>query len=400
MQTYNRLPVTFSRGQGVWLEDQNGRRYLDALSGIAVCGLGHSHPRITRAIFEQSQRLLHTSNLYGIEAQSLLAQKLAALTDMEKIFFCNSGAEANECAIKIARQVGHQRGIATPGIIVMESAFHGRTLATLTATANPHAQKDFGPLLDGFYRVPFNDPDAVRALSDNRDIVAVFVEPVQGEGGVCVPETGYLQALRKTCDNNNWLLMLDEIQTGVGRTGHWYAFQAEGILPDVLTSAKGLGNGIPIGACLTRALAAQALGPGSHGTTFGGNPLSCSAALAVLDTIEQEGLLDNVRSVSRYILEELRNQLSDINGIQDIRNRGLMFGIELAWPCGELVTEALEAGLLINVTAGNTLRLLPPLILTREEADILVDRLVPLIKKFADRRGKSAVQLAPDSVCQ
>ncbi len=382
MSTYNRLPVTFTQGQGVWLEDGNGRRYLDALSGIAVCGLGHSHPNISRTLAEQGNKLLHTSNIYGVEAQTKLSDRLTALTGMERVFFCNSGAEANECAIKIARRVAHSRGIENPGIIVMDGAFHGRTLATLTATANAAAKVGFGPLVEGFHRVPFNDVDAVKQHSDNKDIVAVMVEPIQGEGGINIPDAGYLKALRELCDDNGWLLMLDEIQTGAGRTGNWFAFQGEGITPDVVTSAKGLGNGVPIGACLAQGEAAAALVPGSHGTTFGGNPLCCSVALSVLDTIEQEKLLDNVQTRSDQFLKLFREGLANYEGVKEIRGQGLLLAIELEHPCAELVKEALDNGLLINVTAGNTIRLLPALTISQDEVTEVANRLIPLVQAF------------------
>ena len=384
MTTYSRLPVTFIHGQGIWLVDSQGRRYIDALSGIAVCGLGHGHPKVTQAIKEQSSRLLHTSNLYGIDTQEKLAERLTSLTGMEKVFFCNSGAEANECAIKIARRFGHSKGIDKPGIIVMEGSFHGRTLATLTATANEAAKQGFGPLVEGFHRVPFNAPQAIEKLSQQKDIVAVLVEPIQGEGGINIPDAGYLKALRQICDNNNCLLMLDEIQTGNGRTGHWFACNSEEVIPDVLTTAKGLGNGLPIGACLAKGKAAQMLNPGSHGTTFGGNPLCCATALTVLDTIEQEQLLDNATSCGQLFLDLFQEGLRNVSAVKNIRSKGLMIAIELDRPCGQLVSDALNAGLLINVTAGNTIRLLPPLIISREDTAEIAQRLIPLIKTFLD----------------
>ncbi|WP_281646842.1 aspartate aminotransferase family protein [Parendozoicomonas sp. Alg238-R29] len=382
MKTYNRLPVTFTTGEGVWLEDNDGKRYLDALSGIAVCGLGHAHPRVVQAIREQSSKLLHTSNLYGIEAQEKLAERLTGLTGMEKVFFCNSGAEANECAIKIARRYGHQKGIEKPGIVVMEGAFHGRTLATLTATANAAAKQGFGPLLEGFYRVPFNDTQAVEELTAREDIVAVLVEPIQGEGGVNIPDAGYLKALRSICDDNDCLLMVDEIQTGNGRTGQWFACQHENVKPDVISTAKGLGNGLPIGACMAQGEAAKILVPGSHGTTFGGNPFCCATALAVLDTIEQDSLLDNTLTTGQYLQDLFQEGLKGNDGVVDIRHAGLMFAIELDRPCAQLVSDALKAGLLINVTAGNTIRLLPPLILSKTEAAEIAQRLIPLIRNL------------------
>ncbi len=388
MTTYNRLPVTFSRGEGIWLEADNGRRYLDALSGIAVCGLGHAHPNITKTISEQSTRLLHTSNLYGIEAQTKLADRLTTISGMDRAFFCNSGAEANECAIKIARRVGHQRGIKSPGIIVMEGAFHGRTLATLTATANVTAKQGFDPLPEGFHRVPFDEPEAIQALSGNPDIIAVLVEPIQGEGGINIPSPDYLQRLRDICDTNNWLLMLDEIQTGAGRTGHWFACTGAGVQPDVITSAKGLGNGLPIGACLARGDAASVLVPGSHGTTFGGNPLCCATALAVLDTLEQDKLLENASETGHYLLNLFKKELIEIPGVSDIRGAGLLLAIELDYPCAELVQQALDNNLLINVTAGNVIRLLPPLIITMNDADQIAEILIPLIKEFLSNAPK------------
>ncbi len=383
MATYSRLPVTFVRGQGVWLEDDQGQRYLDALAGIAVCNLGHGHPRITATIAKQANQLLHTSNVYNIAHQQRLADKLIALTGMERVFFSNSGAEANECAIKIARRTGHLRGIKTPGIIVMDGAFHGRTMATLTATGNAKVREGFGPVMEGFYRVPYNDLAAVQKLAEaHGNIVAILVEPVQGEGGVVVPDKGYLKQLRSLCDQHNWLLMLDEIQTGVGRTGHWYAFLNEGVVPDVVTSAKGLGNGIPIGACMAQGKAAEVLVPGSHGSTFGGNPFCCAVALAVLETLEQEQVLDHVQELSGALFAQLTQQLKHLPSVKAIRGRGLMIGIELDRPCGELVERCLAAGLLINVTAGNTIRLLPPLIMAPAELDQLVEILVTQIDSF------------------
>ena len=385
MTTYNRLPVTFTHGEGIWLEAENGRRYLDALSGIAVCGLGHAHPAVTRAIQEQSARLIHTSNLYSIAHQSRLAEKLCLLTGMEKAFFCNSGAEANECAIKIARRYAHQHDIENPVIVVMEGSFHGRTLATLTATGNENAKVGFGPLVEGFVRIPYNDIDALETLSANKNVVAVLAEPIQGEGGIRIPSHGYLRELRRICTQNSWLLMLDEIQTGIGRTGHWFACMAEDVQPDVISSAKGLGNGVPIGVCLAQGKAAAALAPGSHGTTFGGNPLCCAAALAVLNTIEKDDLLSNTARNGRYLLDLLEQGLKDCPGIVDIRGTGLLLAIELDRPCAELVGQALEQGLLINVTAGSVIRLLPPLIITREDAAEIASRLIPLIKAFQEK---------------
>lgn len=387
MQTYARLPVSFVKGEGAYLYDDKGDAYLDALGGIAVCALGHAHPAVTKAICEQAQTLLHTSNLYAIHNQQTLADKLCAVSGMDRVFFCNSGAEANEAAIKIARRYGHQHDIDIPHIVVMENSFHGRTLATLTATANQKAQQGFEPLVAGFIRVPYNDIEAVAALAQSRnDIVAVLVEPIQGEGGIRVPSAGYLQTLRQLCNQHQWLLMLDEIQSGVGRTGQWFAFQHENIQPDVLTSAKALGNGVPIGACLARGPAADILQPGSHGTTFGGNPLACAAALAVLESIENDNLLARITALGEKMLAGFQAALGNYTrganpGITGIRGKGLMIGIQLQGDCTELVKLALAQKLLINVTAGNVVRLLPPYILKDNEAGHIVDAVSELIKQ-------------------
>ena len=383
MSTYARLPVQFERGDGIWLWDTEGRQYLDALGGIAVCALGHAHPGVSQALAEQASRLVHTSNLYGIGLQEDLAARLCELSGMERVFFCNSGAEANEAAIKIARLYGHGRDINCPAIIVMENSFHGRTMATLTATGNRKVQAGFEPLVRGFIRVPFNDLEAIRTIAATKnDTVAVLVEPVQGEGGINVPDRNYLEAIRRICDEQGWLLMLDEIQTGIGRTGHWFAFQHEDVLPDVVTVAKALGNGVPIGACLARGSAAECLQPGSHGTTFGGNPLSARAALAVLDAIESGNLVANARSVGLQLLEGFTDQLSGTAGVTDIRGSGLMIGIQLDRPCGELVMRALQRGLLINVTAKRVVRLLPPLITTQHQAGMIIEKISELIREF------------------
>ena len=383
MATYARLPVQFDRGEGVWLWDTEGRQYLDALGGIAVCGLGHAHPAVAQAIAEQAARLVHTSNLYGITLQEQLAERLCRLSGMERAFFCNSGAEANEAAIKIARLYGHGRQIATPGIIVMENSFHGRTLATLTATGNRKVQAGFEPLVQGFIRAPYNNLRAIETVADNSsDVVAVLVEPVQGEGGINVPDPDYLPGLRRICDERGWLLMLDEIQTGMGRTGEWFACQHAGVLPDVLTLAKALGNGVPIGACLARGAAAGLMHPGSHGTTFGGNPLATRAALAVLDAIEREGLVRHAAELGRLLLEGFRAELSGLPGVKEIRGLGLMIGIELDRPCPELVRRALERGLLINVTAERVIRLLPPLVTTEHQGRMIVENVSELVRAF------------------
>ncbi|HXV07805.1 MAG TPA: aspartate aminotransferase family protein [Burkholderiales bacterium] len=397
MDTYARLPVAFERGQGVWLWDTRGKRYLDALSGIAVSGLGHAHPRLTQAIAAQAGRILHASNLYRIPEQERLADLLCEISGMDEVFFCNSGCEANEAAIKLARLYGHRRGIEQPTIVVMEKAFHGRTIATLSATGSRKVQAGFEPLLAGFARVPYDDLEALGALAGNRNVVAVLVEPVQGESGVNVPDDGYLARLREMCDRHVWLLMLDEVQTGMGRTGKWFAYQNApyqstayqntGVRPDVLTLAKGLANGIPIGACLAAGPAAGVFKPGSHGSTFGGNPLACTAAAATLRIIAEEGLLDNAVRIGGLIRAGLRERLGHLPSVREIRGKGLMLGIELDRPCGELVELALERGLLINVTADRVVRLLPPLVMQPEEAGLLIEGLADLIR---ERLGATA----------
>jgi acetylornithine/N-succinyldiaminopimelate aminotransferase len=383
MATYARLPVQFERGEGVWLWDTEGRQYLDALSGIAVCALGHAHPGVAQAIADQARRLVHTSNLYGITLQEQLAERLCKLSGMERAFFCNSGAEANEAAIKIARLYGHGREVATPTVIVMENSFHGRTLATLTATGSRKVQAGFEPLVQGFIRVPYNDLQAIKTVADNsNDVVAVLVEPIQGEGGINIPDPDYLLGMRRICDDHGWLLMLDEIQTGMGRTGEWFACQHSGMLPDVITVAKALGNGVPIGACLARGTAAGLMHPGNHGTTFGGNPLATRAALAVLDAIEQERLVAHAAELGQQLLEGFRQQLAGLPGVKEIRGLGLMIGIELDRPCAELVGRALESGLLINVTAERVIRLLPPLVTTAHQGQMIVEKVSELVREF------------------
>lgn len=380
MQTYARLPVAFARGKGVWLYDENGNQYLDALAGVAVNGLGHAHPKLTKALCEQAGTLIHTSNIYRISAQERLADKLCALSGMDRVFFGNSGAEANEAAIKLARLHGHNRGIDNPAIVVMEKSFHGRTLATLSATGSRKVQAGFEPLVGGFVRVPFGDADAVAKLAaHHNNIIAVLVEPYQGEGGVQIPEVDYLDKLRAICDQNAWLLMLDEVQTGIGRSGKWFAFQHTKIMPDVMTLAKGLGSGVPIGACLAYGAAAEVFTPGKHGSTFGGNPLACTAALTTLDVMAEEGLLENALKIGAFIRETLTRELGQVPGVKEIRGQGLMIGIELDKPCGELVKLALADKLLINVTADNVVRLLPPLIMSQDEAGLLTDKLAALI---------------------
>ncbi len=386
MPTYNRLPVTFTRGQGAWLWDQNGKRYLDALSGIAVCGLGHAHPGVHEAISSQSAQLLHTSNLYGIQAQQQLAEQLADASGMEKVFFANSGAEANEAAIKLARLHGHKQGIDHPVILVMEKSFHGRTLATLTATGNRKVQPGFEPLVEGFVHVPFNDiPAIASALQRHEDIVAILVEPIQGEGGVNIPEPDYLNQLRSICDRHDLLLMLDEVQTGMGRTGKMFAYQHHDMTPDVCTLAKALGNGVPIGACLARGRAAHIFIPGTHGSTFGGNPLACSAALAVLDTLQVEQLPEQAMAKGQAIHNGLKRRLQENSSLRNIRHMGLMLAIELPRPCADLVGKALENGLLINVTAENTIRLLPPLVIDQEQIELLIETLATLIQEHTEQ---------------
>ena len=362
MANYGRLDVAFTHGRGPYLYDAAGREYLDALSGIAVCGLGHAHPVVARAIAAQAARLVHTSNLYRITTQEHLAEALVRLSGLERVFFCNSGAEASEAAIKIARKFGHERGVARPAVIVMDGSFHGRTLATLSATGNPKVHAGFEPLVEGFVRVPFDDVDAVGAAAVRAEVVAVLVEPVQGEGGIVVPQSRYLAALRRICDERGLLLMIDAVQTGMGRTGHWFGYEADACEPDVVTLAKALGNGVPIGACLARGVAAEVFQPGTHGSTFGGNPLAAAAALAVIDVIEREGLVARAADLGQRMLQGFRARLDGHPAISAIRGQGLMFGIALDRPCGELVTAALAAGLLINVTAERVVRLLPPLI--------------------------------------
>jgi len=388
MNTYKRLPVAFERGAGVWIWDKQGKRYLDALAGIAVCGLGHSHPRLVEAIAAQAGRLIHTSNLYEIPLQEQLADRLATISGMDETFFCNSGCEANEAAIKIARLYGHGRGIELPATIVMDKSFHGRTMATLSATGSRKVQAGFEPLVAGFVRVPFDDLAAVRKVAENnRSVVAVLVELIQGEGGINICSADYLHGLREICDANGWLLMLDEVQSGTGRTGKWFAFQHSGVRPDVMTLAKGLASGVPIGACLAAGPAAGVFKPGNHGSTFGGNPLACAAALATLDIIETENLMANAAAMGDFIRDGLRARLAGVAGVREIRGRGLLIGIELDFPCGDLVMNGLAAGLLINVTDDNVVRLLPPLTIKRDEAELLVEMLAPLIADFLARSG-------------
>ncbi len=394
MPVFSPLPVAFARGQGASLWDVNGRKYLDALAGIAVCGLGHAHPRITSALCDQAAKLLHTSNWYEVPLQAQLADELCSLAGMDNVFFCNSGAEANEAAIKLARLYGHQRKILTPGIIVTEGSFHGRTLATLSATGNRKIQAGFEPLVQGFYRVPYNDAASVAQVGErNQDVVAVLVEPITGEGGIVVPDAGYLRELRRICDERGWLLMFDEIQTGMGRTGRWFACQHEGVTPDVMTLAKGLGNGVPIGACLARGTAAGVFQAGNHGSTFSGNPLVCRVALEVLDILRSEQLDRRAAELGTRMLDGLRQELASVPGVKDIRGKGLMLAVELDRPCKELMRLALDAGLLINVTSERVVRLLPPLIISDAEADEIVRMVGWLTRDFlasAPARGAAS----------
>ena len=389
MSTYSRLPVTFERGEGAWLWDDTGKKYLDAISGVAVCGLGHAHPAVADAICAQARTLVHTSNLYGVAKQRQLAESLTRLAGMDKAFFCNSGAEANEAAIKLARLYGHKKDISLPTVVVAEGSFHGRTLATLSATGSRKVQAGFEPLVRGFLRVAYNDLEALHNVAKNSSgVVAVLLEPVQGEGGVVVPDDDYLAGVRALCDQQGWLMMLDEVQTGMGRTGRWFGFQHSAVTPDVITLAKGLANGVPIGACLARGAAAEIFKPGNHASTFGGNPLACSAALAVIDTLEKNQLIARAAELGERMVMALRARLTQCDGAEckltsGIRGRGLMIGIELNRPCGELVGKALARGLLINVTAERVVRLLPPLILSDAEADRIAETVAELVTDFA-----------------
>ena len=388
MSTYAPMPVTFSSGNGAILTDTEGKEYLDALSGIAVCGLGHAHPAVAQAISKQAGKLIHTSNLYEIENQQNLADKLCELSGLDRVFFSNSGAEANEAAIKLARLYGHQKNIDVPTIVVMENSFHGRTMATLSATGSRKVQAGFEPLVQGFVRAPFNDVEAIENIAkNNSNIVAVLVEPVQGESGIQIPDTDYLNKLRELCDQNEWLLMLDEIQTGMGRTGEWFAFQHSNIKPDVMTLAKALGNGVPIGACLASEKAASVMKPGNHGSTFGGNPLSCAAGLAVIKTMEAEQLVTQAKDMGAYLLDALQKELANIEGVREVRGLGLMIGIELDQPCTELFSKALDEGLLLAVQADTIIRLLPPLILSKEQADSIVQKITPLVTNLLQQKA-------------
>ena len=383
MKTYGRKSIAFSRGDGAWLYDTSDKRYLDALCGIAVTSLGHNHPQVTRAIQEQASTLIHCSNLYQIPQQEALAIKLCELAQMESVFFSNSGAEANEAAIKLARLFGHNKGIDNPVIIVTNQSFHGRTMATLSATGNRKVQAGFEPLLSGFARVPYDDADAIRQVAENnKNVVAIFIEPIQGEGGIQIPHPQYLNELRDIADQEDWLLIVDEVQTGMGRTGAWFAHQHNNIVPDVMTLAKALGNGTPVGACLARGKAAEILSPGTHGSTFGGNPLVSRAALATIEAIESGELVDRATLIGNKIAENLKSTLQHESSVIDIRNKGLMIGIELDRACTPIVDLALDAGLLLNVTAEKVIRLLPPLILDTDQINFLVTTITTIIKEF------------------
>ena len=385
MATYKRLDVAFETGQGAWLTDPAGNRYLDALSGIAVCGLGHAHPGVAAAIAGQAGRLVHTSNLYRIPLQEELAGRLTDIAGMQRVFFCNSGAEANEAAVKICRKFARHKQVAEPLIVTMQGSFHGRTMATLSATAKPEVQAGFEPLLPGFLHVPYDDLAALQQLDAVRGrVVALMLEAVQGEGGVNIPAPGYLRALRALCDRNGWLLILDEVQTGMGRTGAWFAYQHEDVLPDVVTLAKSLGNGMPIGACLAAGPAADLLQPGSHGSTFGGNPLAAAAALAVIRIMHEQDLVARAAACGKVMLERFRTELGGLEGVSAVRGMGLMIGIELARDCASLVEQALQRGLLINVTAGRVVRLLPPLVITEADMNHIIDAVCRLVREFLD----------------
>jgi len=381
MPTYGRIDVAFERGEGPWLYDDQGNRYLDALSGLGVIALGHANPAIAKTLAAQSQQLLHTSNLYRIPSQEKLAEKLASLTGMENMFFGNSGAEANECAIKIARLYGHQKGIEEPCIIVADASFHGRTMATLTATGNRKVQAGFEPLVGGFARVPYNDLESIEQIAKQmQNVVAVLVEPIQGEAGIQIPDEKYLIGIREICDTQGWLMMLDEVQSGNCRTGAYFCYQHSGIIPDLVTTAKGLGNGVPIGVCLASGAAAQVFGPGNHGSTFGGNPLSCAVALTVLDEFERLDIQKQVTAIGEHMLTQFSQRLGHLNVVRDVRGKGLMIGIELEHPCSDLVQKALEKGLLINVAADSIIRLLPPLIIDEQQADQICDIVCGLVE--------------------
>ena len=383
MNNYNPLPASFVSGEGSWLIDNQGDRYLDALSGIAVCGLGHSHPSLSKIIADQSVNLIHTSNIYRIPLQEELARKLVNHSGMDNVFFCNSGAEANETAIKLARLYANERKISDPTIIVMENSFHGRTLATLSATGSKRVHKGFEPLVSGFKHIPYNDIGALESVvRKEKNIIAILLEPIQGEGGIIIPKKDYLKEIRSTCDENNFLMIVDEVQSGMCRTGKWFAYQHEHVLPDIVTVAKALGNGIPIGACLARGESSRLFQPGSHGSTFGGSPFVSRVALGVIDILETNKIDENAAKVGSYLLNSLSESLKEVRGVADIRGKGFMIGIELEKECPDLVEKTLENKLLINVTSGNVIRLLPPLIMNEKEADQVTSILANVLKKY------------------
>lgn len=385
--TYNPLPISFTHGEGIWLYDDKGNSYLDSFSGIGVCGLGHAHPDVTRTIQQQAAKLLHTSNGFHIKEQELLAKRLTALAGMEQVFFGNSGGEANEAAIKLSRLYGHKNGIETPSVIVMEGAFHGRTMATLTASGSRKVQAGFEPFVPGFIRAPFNNIEAIRTIAANReDVVAVMLEPIQGEGGILMADPTYLRAVAALCEQHEWLLIFDEVQTGNGRTGKLFSYMDIGIQPDIVTTAKGLSNGIPIGACLMRKRACNLFKPGNHGSTFGGNPLACATALTVLDVIERDKLCEKVTKLSVVLKEKLIYELGEHPNVRSIRGKGYMLGIELDRPAMDIKMIGLENQLLLNVTAESVIRLLPPLIISESEIDTLVERLVKSINQFVTKQ--------------
>ena len=392
MNTYARQPVAFVRGEGVWLWDEEGRKYLDALAGIAVNTLGYAHPRFVKAINDRvNSGVIHTSNLWRIPDQEAAADRIAEITGLDEVFFCNSGLEANECAIKVARKYGHDNGIAEPAIIVLEKAFHGRSLATLSATGSRKVQAGFEPLVSGFVRVPLNDLDAVRQVAErNKNVAAVFIEPIQGEGGINVSRLEYLRELKAICDRQQWLFMSDEVQCGLGRTGKWFVYQHAGFQPDVVPLAKGLGSGVPVGACVVGGRAKGVFKPGNHGSTFGGNPLAMTAVRATIDTMKEEGLLANAERVGGVIRAGLNEAFGGAGGVKEIRGMGMMLGVELDRPCLELVRDALAAGLVINVTAENVIRMLPPLVMSEAEGRMVVERLAPLVKRFLEKRPVAA----------
>ena len=383
MNTYGRLPIALSHGQGVRVWDVNGKQYLDALAGIAVNTLGHNHPKLVPALQDQIAKIIHSCNYYHVPNQELLAAKLVELSGLTNAFFCSTGLEANEAAIKLARKFGHDKGIDRPQIVVYEKAFHGRSIATLSATGNEKIQKGFGPMVEGFIRVPLNDIDALKAATEgNRNVVALFFETIQGEGGINPMRVDYLRQVRQLCDQRDWLLMIDEVQCGMGRTGKWFAHQWAGIKPDVMPLAKGLGSGVPVGAVVAGPRAAAIFQPGNHGTTFGGNPLAMRAGVETIRIMEEDGLLENAARVGGHLMDALVRELGGLKGVKDIRGQGLMIGVELEQPCGVLTARAADAGLLISVTADNVIRLVPPLIISQSEADEVVTLLVPLVKAF------------------